>query len=138
VEKKYPLKKEILVKMINLKIEAEEESNMAHELIKFIKSQIAEQTDRPEVFLPPQKRLCFAFGPRYEVGESSSALATRPTRGFRADYNFIATLDREIRRDSEREVGYGITNTWDEMLEDMPGAPATDETELGRRMTNFV
>ncbi|GKB27738.1 hypothetical protein Tco_0867139 [Tanacetum coccineum] len=44
VEKKYPLKKEILEKMINLKIEAEEESTMAHELIKFIKSQIAEQS----------------------------------------------------------------------------------------------
>ncbi|GKD86634.1 hypothetical protein Tco_1357788, partial [Tanacetum coccineum] len=43
VEKKYPLKKEILEKMINLKIEVEEESTMAHELIKFIKSQI---TDR--------------------------------------------------------------------------------------------
>ncbi|GJR56009.1 ribonuclease H-like domain-containing protein [Tanacetum coccineum] len=43
VDKKYPLKKEILKKMINLKIEAEEESNMASELIKFIKSQIAEQ-----------------------------------------------------------------------------------------------
>ncbi|GKE49845.1 hypothetical protein Tco_1481103 [Tanacetum coccineum] len=43
VEKKYPLKKEILEKMINLKIEAEEESSMAHELIKFIKSQIAKQ-----------------------------------------------------------------------------------------------
>ncbi|GJU90610.1 hypothetical protein Tco_1303033 [Tanacetum coccineum] len=43
LKKKYPLKKEILVKMINLKIEAEEESTMAHELIKFIKSQIAEQ-----------------------------------------------------------------------------------------------
>ncbi|GJR52523.1 putative ribonuclease H-like domain-containing protein [Tanacetum coccineum] len=42
VEKKYPLKKEILEKIINLKIEAEEESTMAHELIKFIKSQIAE------------------------------------------------------------------------------------------------
>ncbi|GJU90268.1 hypothetical protein Tco_1302691 [Tanacetum coccineum] len=38
VDKKYPLKK-----MINLKIEAEEESNMASELKKFIKSQIAEQ-----------------------------------------------------------------------------------------------
>ncbi|GJW55419.1 hypothetical protein Tco_0099504 [Tanacetum coccineum] len=59
--------------------------------------------DRPEVCLPPQKRLCFAFGPRYEVGESSSAPATRPTGGFRADYGFIATLDREIRRDPERE-----------------------------------
>ncbi|GJT40144.1 ribonuclease H-like domain-containing protein [Tanacetum coccineum] len=45
IEKKYPLKKEILEKMINLKIEAEEESYMAHELIKFIKSQIAEQID---------------------------------------------------------------------------------------------
>ncbi|GKE68421.1 hypothetical protein Tco_1526493 [Tanacetum coccineum] len=44
VDKKYPLKKEILKKMINLKIEAEEESYMAHELIKFIKSQIAEQS----------------------------------------------------------------------------------------------
>ncbi|GKA51160.1 hypothetical protein Tco_0744356 [Tanacetum coccineum] len=40
-----PLKKEILVKMINLKIEeAEEDSNMAIELIKFIKSHIAEQS----------------------------------------------------------------------------------------------
>ncbi|GKB73092.1 hypothetical protein Tco_0934504 [Tanacetum coccineum] len=43
VEKKYPLKKEILKKMINLKIEAKE-SNMTSELIKFIKSQIAEQS----------------------------------------------------------------------------------------------
>ncbi|GKE07704.1 hypothetical protein Tco_1411255 [Tanacetum coccineum] len=59
--------------------------------------------DRPEVCLPPQKRLCFDFGPRYEVGESSSAPATRPTRGFRTDYGFISTLDREISRDLERE-----------------------------------
>ncbi|GJX24620.1 hypothetical protein Tco_0230916 [Tanacetum coccineum] len=44
VEKKYPLKKAILEKMINLKIEAEEDSNMAIKLIKFIKSQIAEQS----------------------------------------------------------------------------------------------
>ncbi|GKE39037.1 hypothetical protein Tco_1462442 [Tanacetum coccineum] len=44
VEKKYPLKKAILEKMINLKIEVEEDSNMAIELIKFIKSQIAEQS----------------------------------------------------------------------------------------------
>ncbi|GKE33212.1 hypothetical protein Tco_1452534 [Tanacetum coccineum] len=43
VDKKYPLKKEILKKMINLKIEAEE-SDMASELIKFIKSQIAKQS----------------------------------------------------------------------------------------------
>ncbi|GKC89338.1 hypothetical protein Tco_1149987, partial [Tanacetum coccineum] len=44
VDKKYPLKKEILKKMTNLKIEAEEEIDMASELIKFIKSQIAEKS----------------------------------------------------------------------------------------------
>ncbi|GKB58689.1 hypothetical protein Tco_0914875, partial [Tanacetum coccineum] len=46
---------------------------------------------RPEVCLPPRKRLCFAFGPRYE----------------------------------------------NEMLVDMSGAPATDDTDLGRQMTEF-
>ncbi|GJR03211.1 putative reverse transcriptase domain-containing protein [Tanacetum coccineum] len=94
--------------------------------------------DRPEVCLPPRKRLCFAFGPRYEVGESSSAAAARPTGGFRADYGFVATMDREIRRDLERDLGYEITDTWEEMLVDMPGAPATDDTELGRWMTEFT
>ncbi|GJW46791.1 hypothetical protein Tco_0078437 [Tanacetum coccineum] len=86
----------------------------------------------PKVCLPPRKRLCIAFGPGYKVGESLSTPAARPTGGFRADYGFVATLDREIRRDPERDVGYGITDTWDEMLEGMSGAPATDETELGR------
>nr|GFB40167.1 hypothetical protein [Tanacetum cinerariifolium] len=34
--------------------------------------------DRPEVTLPPWKRLDIVLGPRYEVGKSSSAAATRP------------------------------------------------------------
>nr|GEX01360.1 hypothetical protein [Tanacetum cinerariifolium] len=60
------------------------------------------------VTLPPQKRLCIALGLRFEVGETLT------------------------------EVGYGITYTWDEMIEGMPRAPTIDETELGRRMTDFV
>nr|GFB41127.1 hypothetical protein [Tanacetum cinerariifolium] len=68
--------------------------------------------DRPEVTLPPRKRLGIALGLGYEVGESSSA-AARPARGLRADYGFVATIDREIMRDPEREVGYGITNSQD-------------------------
>ncbi|GKG34584.1 hypothetical protein Tco_0437280, partial [Tanacetum coccineum] len=52
-----------------------------------------------EVTLPPQKRLCIALGPRYEVDESSSAPTARPTGGFRADYGFVSTLDDEIRQD---------------------------------------
>nr|GFC49871.1 hypothetical protein [Tanacetum cinerariifolium] len=54
--------------------------------------------NRPEVTLPPQKRLGIALGPRYEVGDSSSAAAARPARGFRADYGFVTTMDREIMR----------------------------------------
>nr|GEZ51107.1 hypothetical protein [Tanacetum cinerariifolium] len=65
--------------------------------------------DRPEVTLPPRKRLDIALGPKYEVGESSSAAAARPSGGFRAYYGFVATVDREIMRDPEREVSYGIT-----------------------------
>ncbi|GKC19496.1 hypothetical protein Tco_1021646 [Tanacetum coccineum] len=42
VEKKYPLVKELLEKMLNLQLQAEEESTMAFELIKFIKSFLKE------------------------------------------------------------------------------------------------
>ncbi|GJR42682.1 hypothetical protein Tco_1310785 [Tanacetum coccineum] len=93
--------------------------------------------DRPEVTLPPRKRLGIALGPRYEVGESSSAAAARPAGGLRADYGFVATMDREIRRDPEREVGYGITDSWDEIVETLQGAPVSTDTELGRHMTAF-
>ncbi|GJX35165.1 hypothetical protein Tco_0246722 [Tanacetum coccineum] len=91
-----------------------------------------------EVTLPPRKRLGIALGPRYEVGESSSAPTARHPRGFRAGYSFVSTIDKEIMRDLERDVGYGITDTWDEMLVDMPVAPTTDDTEMGRWMTEFT
>ncbi|GKD88211.1 hypothetical protein Tco_1363718 [Tanacetum coccineum] len=67
--------------------------------------------DRPEVTLPPQKRLGIALGPRYEVGESSFAASARLAGGLRADYDFVATIDREIKRDPERDVGYGIIDS---------------------------
>ncbi|GJV07107.1 putative reverse transcriptase domain-containing protein [Tanacetum coccineum] len=92
--------------------------------------------DRPEVTLPPRKRLGIALGPRYEVGESSSA-AARLAGGLRADYGFVATMDREIKRDLEREVGYGITDSWDKIVETLQGAPVSTDTELGRHMTAF-
>ncbi|GKE37016.1 hypothetical protein Tco_1460421 [Tanacetum coccineum] len=76
---------------------------------------------------------------RAGVSESSSAPTARPTREFMRDYGFVATLDDEIRRDPESDVGYGITNTWDEMVEDIKGTPAgTDVAELSQRMIDFV
>ncbi|GJX68564.1 hypothetical protein Tco_0304291 [Tanacetum coccineum] len=59
--------------------------------------------DIPEAELPPRKRLCLtALTSRYEVGESSTA-APRPTRGHRADYGFIGTMDAEIKRQRAEE-----------------------------------
>ncbi|GJY51257.1 hypothetical protein Tco_0442104 [Tanacetum coccineum] len=58
--------------------------------------------------------------------------------GFRADYGFVATIDKEIKQDLERDVSYGITDTWEEILVDMPGAPTTNDTELGQWMTEFA
>ncbi|GJZ67903.1 hypothetical protein Tco_0631143 [Tanacetum coccineum] len=83
------------------------------------------EADRLEVCLPPRKRLCFALGPRYEVGESSYAAVARPTGCFRVDYGFVATMDREIRHDhssgemsvmgsptlGRRDAGYGHVAT---------------------------
>ncbi|GJX37036.1 hypothetical protein Tco_0250339, partial [Tanacetum coccineum] len=92
---------------------------------------------RPEVNLPPRMGLGIALGPGYEVGESSAAAAARPAGGLRADYGFVATMDRQIRRDPERYVGYGITDSWDEMVETLPGAPVSTDTELGAHIREF-
>ncbi|GJR49960.1 hypothetical protein Tco_1400481 [Tanacetum coccineum] len=42
VEKKYPLRKKVLVQMLKLKLESEEDSTMALELIRFVKKLLAE------------------------------------------------------------------------------------------------
>nr|GFB95680.1 hypothetical protein [Tanacetum cinerariifolium] len=57
----------------------------------------------------------------YEVGESLSAAAARPAGGFKADYSFVATVDREIMRDPERE-GLARDPTQPELLEEAGGS----------------
>ncbi|GJY80174.1 hypothetical protein Tco_0492925 [Tanacetum coccineum] len=91
------------------------------------------RADVLEVMLSPRKRLCIAPGPKYEIRESSSAPTARPTRGFRADYGFVGTLDAEIRRDLDREIGYEITDVWEDPDENTKEIPVTDVAELDRR-----
>ncbi|GKA28997.1 hypothetical protein Tco_0715242, partial [Tanacetum coccineum] len=68
--------------------------------------------NRPEITLPPRKRLGVDLGPKYEIGEGSSAAAARSTGGRRADYGFVGTMDTEIRRQRSEEVGYRIRDVW--------------------------
>nr|GFA59015.1 hypothetical protein [Tanacetum cinerariifolium] len=68
--------------------------------------------DRPEVTLPPRKRLSIVHCPRYEVGESLVAAATRSIEGRRADYGFVDSVEAEIRWRRVEDIGYGIRDTW--------------------------
>ncbi|GKD74805.1 hypothetical protein Tco_1333087 [Tanacetum coccineum] len=96
------------------------------------------RADILKVTLLPQKRLCITPGPRYKVRKCSPAPTARPTGGFKAYYDFVGTLDAEIRHDPDREIGYGITDVWVDLDEITEEIPMTDVAELGQRMTNFV
>nr|GEY97188.1 hypothetical protein [Tanacetum cinerariifolium] len=78
------------------------------------------RTDIPEAKIPPQKRACFitpALG--LEVGESSAAGTARQP---------WPTLEANHRCDRVEGIGYGITDTWDEIVEAiMEIAPTTLE-----------
>ncbi|GJY77015.1 putative ribonuclease H-like domain-containing protein [Tanacetum coccineum] len=100
-----------------------------------------------KIYIDNESTICVVKNPIYEVRNSSdlkygvlqSAPTSRPTKGFRADYGFVGTLDDDIRRDQERYVGYGVIDTWDEMVEDMQGTlAATDVVRLSQWMTDFV
>ncbi|GKA32172.1 hypothetical protein Tco_0718539 [Tanacetum coccineum] len=94
------------------------------------------RSDIPEAVLPPWKRLCLSPGPRFEVRESSSA--ARPSGGYRAYYGFIGTLDAKLKRDRVRDMGYGITDVWEDSAEATKEVPPTTIAELSQRVTDLV
>nr|GEU68482.1 reverse transcriptase domain-containing protein [Tanacetum cinerariifolium] len=49
-----------------------------------------------------------------------------------------STLDTEIRRDPDREIGYEITDICEDPNKITEELPATNVAELGQRMTDFV
>nr|GEV11811.1 hypothetical protein [Tanacetum cinerariifolium] len=72
------------------------------------------------------------------IDHRADVLEVTPTRGFRADYDFVGTLDVEIRRNPDREIGYEITNVWEDPNEIAEEILATDVVELSKRMIDFV
>nr|GEW38465.1 hypothetical protein [Tanacetum cinerariifolium] len=87
---------------------------------------ISAPTSSPPLQLPSTSR------------ESSSAAAARLAGGLRADYDFVATMDREIMRDPKREVRYGITDSWDEIVETLQGAPHVMLSEIQMAMIAII
>nr|GFA18748.1 hypothetical protein [Tanacetum cinerariifolium] len=80
------------------------------------------RADRPEVTLPPRKRLSIVHRPGYEAGESSVAAAARPIEGCRADYGFKIAPKRAAPRRTTR-LNPGATS-------DPNQAPSTTTTTI--------
>ncbi|GJR54039.1 hypothetical protein Tco_1404560 [Tanacetum coccineum] len=78
------------------------------------------ETEMPEICLPLRKRPRRTTpGPGYEVGESSAAGAARqfgPTTAEADLYGFTDMLEAAPGRRMSRELGYGIRDTWDDLV----------------------
>ncbi|GJT75655.1 hypothetical protein Tco_1042380 [Tanacetum coccineum] len=88
--------------------------------------------DIPEADIPPWKRLCLTTPTsRFEEGESLTAVATRqPGLGATrtTDYGFVDRVYGAPKHHVPREVGYGIIDTWDELVDAIQeGSPTTLE-----------
>ncbi|GJY10607.1 putative reverse transcriptase domain-containing protein [Tanacetum coccineum] len=100
------------------------------------------ETEMLEIYLPLRKRPCRTTpGPGYEVGESSAAGTARqvgPTTA-RADlYGFADMLDAAPGRQTSRELGYGITDTWDDLVGAIQEIAPTTLEGVNQRVTELV
>nr|GFB98604.1 hypothetical protein [Tanacetum cinerariifolium] len=64
------------------------------------------RADKPEVTLPPRKRLIIVHFLGYKAGESLAVAAARPIEGRRADYGFVDSVEAEIRRQRAEDIRY--------------------------------
>ncbi|GKE47274.1 hypothetical protein Tco_1478532 [Tanacetum coccineum] len=93
---------------------------------------------RPEITLPPQKRLGIDLGPRCEVGKSLAAAAARPIGGRRADYGFVNTVDAKISRRRAEEVSYGIRDAWVDLRDAAEEVALTTLKGVNTRVTELA
>nr|GEW83483.1 hypothetical protein [Tanacetum cinerariifolium] len=97
-----------------------------------------QREDILEVELPPRERLCLTDPTsRYGVGYSST-VAARPTRGHRADYGFINTLNAKTRRQRAEEVVYGIRDVWVDLTEAIEEVAPTTLEGVNARVTELA
>nr|GEY22072.1 putative reverse transcriptase domain-containing protein [Tanacetum cinerariifolium] len=91
-------------------------------------SSSSRRTDILEVDMPPRKRTCLTTPtPEFEVGESSAAGAARQPRPTESD----------LRRCRVEQAGYGITNTWDEIVDTLMEMASTTLEGVNERVTEL-
>ncbi|GJV44573.1 hypothetical protein Tco_1429109 [Tanacetum coccineum] len=70
--------------------------------------------------------------------EESSTAAPRPTRGHRADYGFISTMDADIRHQRAEEVSYSIGYVWVDPTEAVEEVEPTTLEGVNARVTELA
>nr|GEY22431.1 reverse transcriptase domain-containing protein [Tanacetum cinerariifolium] len=89
--------------------------------------------------LPLRKRLCTAHTGTYELGESFAAAAARLREPVRDGlYRFVDTVERgEGSTPAAIEIGYGITDTWDELIGAIQETAPTTVEGVNQRVTEL-
>ncbi|GJW33638.1 hypothetical protein Tco_0053670 [Tanacetum coccineum] len=100
------------------------------------------QSDIIEAGMPLRKRARFnAPTARFEIGESSAVATARQPKlevTHAADYSFVDIVDATPGRPMYREVGYRITDVWDDMVGDMRGIAPTTLEDLSQRVIDLA
>nr|GFB62404.1 hypothetical protein [Tanacetum cinerariifolium] len=108
-------------------------------LVYRVTARMAEREEIPKVDLPLRKRLCTTHTGTYELGESSAATASRLREPVRDDlYRFVDIVERgEGSTPAAREVGYGITDTWDDLVGAIQEIAPTTIERVNQRVTEL-
>nr|GEX37860.1 hypothetical protein [Tanacetum cinerariifolium] len=86
------------------------------------------RTDIPEADMSPRKRACLtAPTSGFEIGESSAAGAARQP----------GPTESDLRRYRVEQAGYGITDTWDEIVDKMMEIAPTTLEGVNERVTEL-
>nr|GEU62574.1 putative reverse transcriptase domain-containing protein [Tanacetum cinerariifolium] len=86
------------------------------------------RTDIPEADVSPRKRACLTTpAPGFKVGESSAAGATRQP----------GPIESDLWRYKVEQAGYGITDTWDEIVDTLMEIALTTLKEVDQRVTDL-
>ncbi|GJT56012.1 putative reverse transcriptase domain-containing protein [Tanacetum coccineum] len=103
---------------------------------------LVHETEIPEICLPLRKRpCCTAPTLRYEVRESSAASVARqdgPAVAKANLYGFIDMVDAAPGRLMSSELGYGITDTWDDLVGAIQEIAPTTLEGVNQRVTELI
>nr|GFD50430.1 hypothetical protein [Tanacetum cinerariifolium] len=58
--------------------------------------------------------------------------------GYRASMIRLRDEAASTSHSPEREIGYGITDSWDEIVETLQGAPVSTDTKLGGYVREYM